>query len=79
MIKRFVLTFLIVYLLTSIPTILGFGYVIDWAVEATVFQKVKVYIVNGLVENFPVKIIIAAIVGFGVILRSKSKGLTNLR
>ncbi|KMJ57235.1 hypothetical protein AB685_17695 [Bacillus sp. LL01] len=62
--KRFIITTVFVYTLISIPGILSVGYVIDWVPEATVFQKVKGYAVEGLTANFLLKLPIAAIIGF---------------
>lgn len=55
-----------VYLLISLPDILGFGYVIDWGPGATLFQKVKGYVVSGLSENFVWKCILAVVIGLCV-------------
>ena len=66
--KKFVITFISVYVLISLPAILGIRYVIDWVPEATIFQKFNGYVVNGLAENSLIKIVIAFIVAFVVIL-----------
>ncbi|WP_043932776.1 hypothetical protein [Bacillus sp. EB01] len=75
--KAFLLTFVVVYLLISIPSILGIGYVIDWAPEATLLQKIKGYVISGLLNNFVIKTVIAVIVGFiinsPIFRRQKSK------
>ena len=47
----------------SIPTMLGFGYVIDWDPESTVLQKFNGYVMEGLTNNYLMKIIISLIVG----------------
>lgn len=57
--KKFVITFISVYVLISLPAILGIRYVIDWVPETTIFQKFNGYVVNGLAENSLIKIVIA--------------------
>lgn len=66
--KNFVITLVSVYVLISLPAILGIGYVIDWVPEATLFQKFKVYIVDELLNNFLIKTVIACIAGIVVSL-----------
>lgn len=61
--KAFLIGFVLVYILISLPGIIGIGYVIDWVSEATLFQKFKGYVVDGLLDNFLIKIVIASIVG----------------
>ncbi|WP_202078957.1 hypothetical protein [Caldalkalibacillus salinus] len=61
--KTLIITFIIVYALLSLPAILGIGYVIDWVPEATLFQKFKGYVMDGLLNDFFMKAIIACIVG----------------
>ena len=61
--KTFILSFIVVYLLSSLPVMLGFGYVIDWDPEATVLQKFNGYVMEGLTNNYLMKIIISLIVG----------------
>ena len=39
----------------SIPTMLGFGYVIDWDPESTVLQKFNGYVIEGLTNNYLMK------------------------
>ncbi|WP_078596418.1 hypothetical protein [Evansella clarkii] len=66
--KVFIITFILVYLLLSLPTILGIGYVIDWVPEATIPQKFKEYVADGLLNNFLIKTISSFIVGIIVSL-----------
>jgi hypothetical protein len=61
--KTFLITFVFVYVLTSLPATLGIGYVIDWVPEATLFQKFKGYVIDGLLNNFLIKTVIAFVVG----------------
>lgn len=61
--KSFIVTFALVYVLLSLPVIFGVGYVIDWVPEASFFQKFKGYIVEGLLNNFLIKTVVACIVG----------------
>jgi type III secretory pathway component EscS len=77
--KAFMIGFVLVYLLISLPAILGIGYVIDWVPEATLFQKFKGYVVNGLLNNFLIKILIASIVGVIVSFVIARRRLSNLK
>ncbi|ALC90758.1 hypothetical protein AM500_13900 [Bacillus sp. FJAT-18017] len=75
--KAFLLTFVIVYVLISLPSILGIGHVIDWVPEASLWQKFNGYVINGLLTNFVVKTVIALITGlvisFPIFRRQQSK------
>lgn len=62
-IKRFFLGFIVIYILISLPSMFGIGYVIDWVPEVTFYQKIKGYVIGGLENNYLVKIISSAIVG----------------
>lgn len=62
-IKTFLLSFIVIYILISLPTMLGIGYVIDWVPEATELQKFKGYVIEGLTNNYVIKIVISIIVG----------------
>lgn len=62
-IKTFIFGFIVVYILISLPTMLGIGYVIDWVPEATLLQKFKGYVVEGLTSNYLIKMVISVIVG----------------
>ncbi|TYS67830.1 hypothetical protein FZC76_14825 [Sutcliffiella horikoshii] len=61
--KSFFIITIIIYIVLSLPGIFSIGYVIDWVPEATAFQKVKGYVVEGLTTNFLFKLLIAVIVG----------------
>jgi len=61
-IKTFILGWIVVYILISLPAMLGIGYVIDWVPDATFLQKLKGYVVEGLTNNYLIKIIISIIV-----------------
>ena len=61
--KTFILSFIVLYLMISLPVMLGFGYVIDWDPEATVLQKFNGYVIEGLTNNYLMKIIISLVVG----------------
>lgn len=61
--KWFLIVFSLVYIVLSLPTMLGFGVVIDWVPEATVFQKFKGYVIEGLAESFGKKLIMSSIIG----------------
>lgn len=40
-IKTFLLSSIVIYILISLPTMLGIGYVIDWVPEATELQNLR--------------------------------------
>ena len=71
--KSFLITFVFVYLLISLPEILGIGYVIDWVSKPTFFQKFKEYIIDGLRNNFLLKTVIACMLGIVVCLVSTKR------
>lgn len=54
--KTFIASFIVCYLLMSVPTMLGIGTVIDWVPEATFAQKLKAY----LFEGAAIKIVFSA-------------------
>lgn len=60
--KTFILSFIGVYLFISLPVMLGFGYVIDWVPETTFLQKFNGYVIEGLTNNYLMKIIISLVV-----------------
>lgn len=62
-IKTFLLGFIVIYILISLPAMLGIEYVIDWVPEATFLQKFKGYVVEGFTNNYLIKIVISIIVG----------------
>jgi len=66
--KAFLIIFVLVYVSISLPEIFGIGTVIDWVPEATLFQKLKGYVIEGLLNNFLGKTVIACIVGIVVSL-----------
>lgn len=67
-IKTFTLMFIMVYIVISLPAMLGIGYVIDWIPEATVFQKIKGYAIEGLANNYLSKTVVSGIIS--VIIQS---------
>ena len=62
-VRKVLVAFIFVYILISLPTMLGIGYVIDWVPEATLLQRLKGYIIGGLLENYNLKIIASFIIG----------------
>mgnify|MGYP003424292506 len=50
-VKTFILSFIVLYFMISLPVMLGFGYVIDWDPEATFQQKFNGYVIEGLTNN----------------------------
>lgn len=75
--KALFIAFVFVYVLISLPAILGIGYIIEWVPEATLFQKIKGYVVEGLLNNFLIKVVIAFIVGIVVSLVISKRRQTN--
>ena len=65
MLKQFVFIFSLSYVLLSLLQILGFGYSIEWVPEATLYQKLKVY----FVEGWPIKFAISIVLGLLFILK----------
>ena len=63
--KSFMIVFIAVYFLMSLPGMLAIGYVIDWVPEATLIQKFKGYVIEGLTNNFKSKIVSSAIASAG--------------
>ncbi|MFS0673688.1 hypothetical protein [Ornithinibacillus sp. 179-J 7C1 HS] len=61
--KAFWVSFVIAFLLMSLPSLFGIGYVIDWTPEATLFQKFTGYVAEVFFNNFPIKLILASLVG----------------
>ncbi|MER2124796.1 MAG: hypothetical protein ABS936_12125 [Exiguobacterium indicum] len=57
--KKLIGTIVTVYLLLSVPSLLGIGRVIDWVPEATILQIIHVTVVEGLTENFFLKCMIS--------------------
>lgn len=54
-IKMIIPSFIVIYIILSLPALFGFGYVIDWTPEATFSQKVKGYVTEGLAAHFYLK------------------------
>lgn len=63
LLTNFIVGFSVVYILMSLPAMLGLGYVIDWVPEATVLQKITGYVVEGLINNYIIKLVVSLIVG----------------
>lgn len=61
-IKMLVLVFLVVYLILSLPALLGIGIVIDWVPEATLLQKINGYVLVGLTDNYVFKCVMAGLI-----------------
>lgn len=59
--KTFIFFFIVVYVVLSLPVMLGIGYVIDWVPEASLSQKLRGYVIDGLTNEFQLKIAISAI------------------
>jgi len=50
--KKLIGTIVTVYLLLSVPSLLGIGRVIDWIPEATILRIIQVTVVEALTEDF---------------------------
>lgn len=61
-IKTFALAFIVIYVVISLPAMLGIGYVIDWIPEASVFQKIKGYTIEGLANNYLFNSVVSGII-----------------
>lgn len=73
LVKSFFLSFIFVYLLISLPYMFGFGYVIDWVPEASLNQKLKGYVIEGLKYGLVLKLFISAFLGvLFTIIKKKS-------
>jgi len=59
--KTFTLAFIVIYVVISILAMLGIGYVIDWIPEASPYQQLRGYVIEGLTNEFQLKIAISAI------------------
>ena len=59
--KSFLVGFILIYLLLSLPAFFGIGYVIDWVPEATLGQKFNGYVMEGLKNQFLLKSLCAVI------------------
>jgi len=66
-IKTFMLIFIMIYIVLSLPAMLGIGYVIDWIPEASLSQQIRGYVIEGLANGFQFKIVISAIASVGLI------------
>ncbi|OGX80607.1 hypothetical protein A6395_00780 [Exiguobacterium sp. SH31] len=60
--KSLTLIFILVYILMSLPAMLGIGYVIDWIPEATLLQKMKGDVIENLANNYLFKMVVSGIV-----------------
>jgi hypothetical protein len=74
-IKTVLLSIIFVSILISLPAMLRVGYVIDWIPEATILQKFKGLVMDGLSNNYLTKVIVSTIAGiiFNIIFLMKRK------
>ncbi|MGD6830588.1 hypothetical protein ACQCT5_00405 [Sutcliffiella halmapala] len=68
-----ILTFIIIYILLSLPTMFGFGWSVEWVQGATFFQKMKVHLSEGLFGYWFPKVLIAGIAGILVSIKAGVK------
>jgi len=66
--KSFLLSFILIYLLLSLPAFFGITYVIDWVPEATLSQKFNGYVMKGLKNQFLLKSLCAVIASISLSL-----------
>lgn len=62
-IKPFIPSLIIIYFLLSLPAVFGIGYVIDWAPEVTFLQKFSGYVIEGITNNYLIKLVISIFAG----------------
>ena len=67
-IKIILPSFILIYLLLSLPAVFGIGYVIDWVPEATLGQKFNGYVIEGLKNQFLLKSLCAVIASIALSL-----------
>ncbi|MGM0837215.1 MAG: hypothetical protein ACQEV7_13750 [Bacillota bacterium] len=67
--KVFILTFIIIYILLSLPVMLGFGWSVEWVQGATFFQKLKVHVAERLFGYWIPKVLIAGVAGIIVSIK----------
>ncbi len=72
--------FIMIYVVISLPAMLGIGYVIDWIPDASLSQKLKGYVIEGLTNGFQLKVAISAIASLMLIfLLSRRRANQSLR
>lgn len=72
--------FIMIYVVISLPAMLGIGYVIDWIPDASLSQKLKGYVIEGLTNGFQLKVAISAIANLMLIfLLSRRRANQSLR
>ncbi|MCY1691394.1 hypothetical protein OVA29_12425 [Exiguobacterium sp. SL14] len=57
--KKLIGTIVTVYILLSLPALLGIGRVIDWVPDATMMQIIHVTVVEALSEDYIMKFLIS--------------------
>ncbi|MFZ3577287.1 hypothetical protein [Virgibacillus sp. DJP39] len=68
-VKWFLIVFAFSYVIISLPNLFGIGEVIDWVPEASLFQKVRVCVIEGLQNGWIFKSIISSMIGIaGVVV-----------
>jgi len=60
--KTFMFLFIVMYVVLSLPVMLGIGYVIDWIPEASLSHQLREYVIKGLTNGFQLKVSISVIV-----------------
>ena len=71
--KKLIGTIVTVYIVLSLPALLGSGRVIDWVPDATLMQIIHVTVVEALSEDYIMKFLISISVSIliGIFLRKR--------
>ncbi|USG66445.1 hypothetical protein NDK47_03840 [Brevibacillus ruminantium] len=69
----FVSIYILIYLIASLPVMLGWGVVIDFTEQATTGQKVTSYIVEGLQASWGWKMVFAWLASLGLMLWRRTR------
>jgi hypothetical protein len=67
-----------VYVLLSVPVMLGFGVVIDFGPGASLTDRVAAYMIAGMESGCWWKIAVSGIIGLILAVRHQKKGARNL-
>lgn len=58
---KFIVIFMIIYFILSLPMILGIGVAIDFVKETSCFNKAKAYFITGIEYGYNTKLLIAIV------------------
>lgn len=79
---KFITILIIIYFLLSLPMILGYGVIIDFVSDVSLFAKAKAYFTIGMENNYETKLLISfvsALVFTAILklIKNKLKGRYN--